>query len=310
MRKEDIYYGSRDGHTRIHAVKWIPDGEIKSILLLIHGMAEHIGRYDEAAAYFAERGILVAGNDLSGHGDSIPEDGMPGYFCEQDPATVLVRDVHRLKKLLQEEYPNVPILILGHSMGSFILRNYMFKYGTGIQGAIIVGTGTKKKIMIKCSIMLAGLQKLFLGDRHVAYLLDKLAFGDKSKIEASHRNDWLCTDHSVVEKYDADPLCGFVFTVNGFRTMLALIDRLNNDSNTAQIPKELPVLMVSGAEDAVGDCGAGVRRAYEKYVAAGMKNIKLKLYENMRHEILNETEKAVVYADIYEFINTVTEQYK
>lgn len=305
MRKEEIVFDSRDGVSKIHAIRWIPEGEVKAVLQIIHGMAEYIERYEHVAEWFTERGILVTGDDHLGHGASVSDGGVYGYFCEQDPATVVVRDVHRLKKMTQEAYPGVPYFIWGHSMGSFILRNYMMKYGTGIDGAIVCGTGGQPKMLVKFAKGLANVQKLFLGGKHVAKMLNTMAFGDKSKLEPGHANDWLCTDHSVVEKYDADPLCGFTFTVNGFITLFTLIDRLNSDKNLSKMPKELPILMVSGSEDEVGENGKGVKRVYDKYMEIGMKNVTLKFYDKMRHEIHNEPIKETLFGDIYEWIEHI-----
>ena len=142
MIKEEFYFDSRDGESRIHAVRYTPDdGNVKGIVQVVHGMAEYVERYENLAEFLTARGILVTGEDHLGHGKSVAEGGTYGYFCEQDPATVVVRDVHRLKKITEESYPEVPYVILGHSMGSFITRNYLCRYGKGVDGAVIVGTG-------------------------------------------------------------------------------------------------------------------------------------------------------------------------
>ena len=142
MIKEEFYFDSRDGENRIHAVRYTPDaGNVRGIVQIVHGMAEYVERYENLAEFLTKRGILVTGEDHLGHGKSVSEGGSFGYFCEQDPATVVVRDVHRLKKITEEQYPQVPYIILGHSMGSFIARNYLCRYGSGIGGAVIVGTG-------------------------------------------------------------------------------------------------------------------------------------------------------------------------
>lgn len=142
MIKEEFYFDSRDGESCIHAVRYTPDdGNVKGIVQVVHGMAEYVERYENLAEFLTARGILVTGEDHLGHGKSVAEGGTYGYFCEQDPATVVVRDVHRLKKITEESYPEVPYVILGHSMGSFITRNYLCRYGKGVDGAVIVGTG-------------------------------------------------------------------------------------------------------------------------------------------------------------------------
>ncbi|MDE7287205.1 MAG: lysophospholipase, partial [Lachnospiraceae bacterium] len=242
----------------------------------------------------------------------VAEDGTYGYFCEQDPATVVVRDVHRLKKMTQEEYPGIPYVILGHSMGSFILRNYLFRYGTGIQGAIVCGTGSQPKALVKVSKMIAALQGVFLGQKHVAKMIDKLAFGSYNKKipDAKTSVDWLCTDNSVVNAYVEDELCGFTFTVNGFKTLFTLLDRLNREENLKAMPKNLPVHFIAGDMDPVGNYGEGVRKAYEDFQKVGMERISLKLYAGDRHELLNEKDKRQVYEDIYPWIMDRVREYQ
>lgn len=163
MKKEEIFFLSRDGKTKIHAVKWIPEGKPICILQIVHGMAEYIERYERLASVLTRQGILVTGEDHLGHGKSVGENGIYGYFCAHDPATVVVRDVHRLKKIVQEQYPGVPYLLLGHSMGSFILRNYLSRYGSGIDGAIVMGTGMQPKAVLNAAKAVTKLQKAFLG---------------------------------------------------------------------------------------------------------------------------------------------------
>ena len=304
VKKEELTFESRDGQSKIHAVRWIPEGKVICILQIIHGMAEYIERYEEVAQYFAQKGILVTGEDHLGHGKSVTEYGTYGYFCHQDPATVVVRDVHRLKKMTQEDYPGIPYVILGHSMGSFILRNYLFRYGTGIQGAIVCGTGSQPKALIKCSKALAAIQGAFLSQKHVAKMLDKIAFGNYNQKITDRRTDfdWLCRDAKVVDAYIRDPLCGFTFTVNGFLTLFTLIDRLNNPENIRNMPKDLPVFFIAGERDPVGNYGEGVRKAYETFERAGMEKLSLKLYPEDRHELLNELDKYQVYEDLYPWI--------
>ncbi len=312
VKKEEFTYDSRDGETKIHAVRWVPEGKVLCILQVVHGMAEYVGRYEALAQYLGEKGILVTGEDHLGHGKSIGGEGIYGYFCDQDPATVVVRDVHRLKKMTQEEYPGMPYVILGHSMGSFIVRNYLFRYGTGIQGAIICGTGSQPKALVKSCLMLTALQGAFLGQKHTAKMIDKLAFGSYNKRIPGARTpfDWLCTDETVVDAYMQDRLCGFTFTVNGFKTLFTLLDRLNREENLKEMPKDLPVHFIAGDMDPVGAYGEGVKKAYEDFKGAGMGRISLKLYAGGRHELLNEKNKMEVYGDIYPWIMERVKEYQ
>jgi Lysophospholipase len=307
-KKEELYFDSRDGVNKIHAVKWIPDRDKPvCILQVIHGMAEYIERYEEFAQVMAEKGILVTGEDHLGHGKSVGENGTYGYFCERDAATVVVRDSHRLKKMVQEQYPGVPYFILGHSMGSFILRNYLCRYGTGIHAAVIVGTGMQPKPLLMMGKAVAAVQKVFTGSKHPSGLLNALSFGSYNKRIPNEKTmmDWLTKDEKIVDAYLEDPLCGFTFTVNGFQTLLELVSRLYKRENLEKMPKELPVLFVAGEADPVGDYGKGVKRAYRSFIDAGMKNVKMKLYENDRHELLNEMDREQVYEDIYQWMSSV-----
>ena len=164
VKKEDFYFDSRDGEHKIHAVRWIPDIDKPAcILQVVHGMAEYIDRYDDFARFLADRGILVVGDDHLGHGKTVNPGEPYGYFCKEDAPTVLVRDEHRLKKMMHEQHVGVPYIILGHSMGSFITRNYLLKYGRGIDGAIIVGTGMQPKPVLKCALAVAAVQKVIFG---------------------------------------------------------------------------------------------------------------------------------------------------
>ncbi len=304
MRKEEFYFESRDNISRIHAVRYTPDGgDVKGVVQIVHGMAEYVERYEEFAAYLTHRGYVVTGEDHLGHGKSVGDNGF-GYFCEQDPATVVVRDVHRLKKMTEQLYPTVPYIILGHSMGSFILRNYLCRYGTGIEGAIIMGTGMQPAAMIGAAAMLAKLIQVFLGDKHVSKLLYTMAFGAYNKRFAPARThmDWLSKDEQKVDEYIANPLCGFIFTVNGFRTLFELIRRMHRTENLEKIPVKLPVLVVSGGDDPVGEYGEGVRRAVASMEAVGLKQLICKLYPTDRHELLNETDRETVMKELVDWI--------
>ncbi|MBO4824621.1 MAG: alpha/beta fold hydrolase, partial [Lachnospiraceae bacterium] len=241
--------------------------------------------------------------DHLGHGKSITDKG-PGFFCKQDPATVIVRDVHRLKKMNQEAYPGVPYFILGHSMGSYMLRNYLCRYGKGIDGAIIMGTGMEPKFRVLGLKAIIAVSSLLGKYSKPCKLADKAATGAYQKRIKNPRTpfDWLTKDEAIVDKYIADPLCGFTFTGNGFKTLAETIWRLYKDSYVSKMPVTLRTFIISGSEDPVGNYGAGPKKVYESFLAQGMQRVQFKLYEGDRHEILNETDKATVYEDIYNWI--------
>lgn len=307
MQTKEIYFTSNDGKSRIHAVEWVPENRPKAILQLVHGMAEHIERYGEFATFMAEHGYLVVGDNHLGHGKSVPENGQKGYFCDGDAASVLVRDEHKLHEAVEGEYPGIPYFILGHSMGSFITRNYLTEYGHEVQGAVIMGTGMQSRTLLGLSKTLAKAEKLFKGDRHVSTFIDKLAFGGYYKKIPGYtmKNEWLTSNLDAVQKYNNDPDCGFTFTVNGFSTLFELIWRLHDEERLGRIPRNLPMLFVSGADDPVGNYGKGVKQAVRTVQKAGVRDVTMKLYPGGRHEILNDREHEEVYEDVLSFYEEI-----
>lgn len=306
IKKEEFFFDSKDGIHKLHAIKWIPENENPvSILQLVHGMAEHIERYDDFATFMAERNILVVGDDHLGHGKSVANENDKGYFCDDDAPKVLVEDEHTLQKRMQEEYPGVPYFVMGHSMGSFVTRNYLAQYGAEIQGSVLCGIGMQPKLLLTVSIALTRLLTFFQGKKHVSKFLDYVCFGSYNKEIENPRtgSDWLTHDEACVDAYIQDPDCGFIFTLNGFMTLFHLIKQLHNQTYVNQMPKDLPIFIVAGREDPVGNYGKAVEGVYHAYQDMGMQDVSCRLYENMRHEILNETEKETVYRDLYRWLD-------
>ncbi|MBQ8822999.1 MAG: alpha/beta fold hydrolase [Lachnospiraceae bacterium] len=301
MRKEEFYYASRDEKTKIHAVRYIPDKvEPWCVLQIVHGMAEHIERYEPFARFLTDRGVVVTGESHLGHGKSVGEGQLQGYFCEVDAATVLVRDVHRLKKMTENIYPNLPYFILGHSMGSFITRNYISRYGTGIQGAVIVASGVMAPGMLKASKTAMNVIAKVHGETHVSKFCDNVAFGNyNTRIQNPKTSaDWLCTDEKVVQKYMEDPMCGFTFTMNGFKGLMELMERAHKPEYLEKVPGKLPLLVLAGEEDPVGNYGQVVTELPRLFAQYGITNVEAKGYKGARHEILNDTCKEDVMEDI------------
>lgn len=303
MTRKDFEFDSRDNETKIHAVKWLPDAEPKGILILVHGMAEHIDRYEPFAAFMCDKGFIVAGNEHLGHGRSVGSNPK-GYFCKRDAATVVVRDVHRLKKTVQEEYPGLPIFIFGHSMGSLITRNYLTRYGTGVNGAIICGTLMMPKALLAGMGFICGILRLIQGSKHPSVFMNKMAFGSYCKKIENPRTpfDWLTKDESIVDEYIADKECGFLFTINGFATLKELLSRLHDKSALDRIPKDIPVLFIYGSEDPCGEYGVAVRGVISQYKELGIKDVTGICYEGDRHELLNETDRDTVMNDVNKWI--------
>lgn len=300
VNKTTLSFPSKDGIHTIYATKWQSDDISPiAILQLIHGMAEHIGRYDEFACHMAQKGYIVVGDDHLGHGRSAKEYGDYGYFCEKKAASVLVMDEHRLKEVMQKKEKELPYFMLGHSMGSLILRNYLIQYGQEIDGAILCGTPNNGSVKVGMARTISGLLKLCGKNREKSAFLDRLVFGSYNKrTEKRTCFDWINIDEKVVDEYMNDPQCGFLFTVNGFDTMFQLSANVNKMSLLKRIPKDLPILLIAGKEDPVGNYGKGVAHVYRQYRQLGIAGAELKLYDNARHEILFEPEKDIVFADI------------
>ena len=300
VNKTTLSFPSKDGIHTIYATKWQSDDISPiAILQLIHGMAEHIGRYDEFACHMAQKGYIVVGDDHLGHGRSAKEYGDYGYFCEKKAASVLVMDEHRLKEVMQKKEKELPYFMLGHSMGSLILRNYLIQYGQEIDGAILCGTPNNGSVKVGMARIISGLLKLCGKNREKSAFLDRLVFGSYNKrTEKRTCFDWINIDEKVVDEYMNDPQCGFLFTVNGFDTMFQLSANVNKMSLLKRIPKDLPILLIAGKEDPVGNYGKGVAQVYRQYRQLGIAGAELKLYDNARHEILFEPEKDIVFADI------------
>lgn len=303
--KETFYYLSSDQTTMIRGMRWIPDGNIKAILQLAHGMSEHIDRYEDFALYLRDRGILVTANDHLGHGESVLSTENLGYFTKNMGNQSILQDMNKLTHITKEAYPDIPFYILGHSMGSFLTRQYIGQYADEVDGAIIMGTGTKPEIVLKSGILLAKLISLFKGEHHRSGLLDRISFSGYTKRLEQVRTefDWLTRDEKIVDSYIADDKCGFVFTLNGFYNMFYSISQAQKVSNLNKMNQELPVLFVAGEEDPVGDYGKGVLKVVRQFQRIGMKCVEYKLYHGDRHEILNELDRDKVYEDIYGWVN-------
>ena len=307
IEKEEFTFDSRDGKTVLYATAWKPEEKPLAILQIVHGMNEYIDRYDRFARFLAGKGILVVGEDHLGHGKSVPEGGTFGYFTEHDAATVIVRDVHRLKKITQEQNPGVPYYILGHSMGSLMLRNYLLRYGNGIDGAILLGTGTPATAFLAGAQILIRSLVAVKGDHYVSRKVTALTFGhymDHIEQPVTYY-DWVTSDPEELDKYVKDPWCtGFTFTLNGFYTLAEMSRRMQIRNLLTRIPKKLPILIASGTEDPVGNWGKDPKDLYDMYINLGLTKVTIKLYSGARHELLNEKNREQVFDDIYNWLKT------
>ena len=308
MVTNNFSFLSNDGKTTIHAVKWTPDnGEYHAILQIIHGMVEFIERYADFASYLTQKGYMVVGHDHLGHGESVSDKADWGYFCEEHPSDVLIEDMNKLRSIIQEENSNIPYFMLGHSMGSFMLRKYLAFYHENLRGAIIMGTGFIPDNMTKLALKITKFVGKIKGTKHRSRLIQSLAFGAAYKeydMTGQHpQNSWLTKDIDIVKAYHADPKCNFTFTVNGYQGLFEAVNFSCNPENVKKISQKLPIFIVSGDKDPVVDIGKGVMNVYNLFKQAGSLDLTYKLYENDRHEIINETDRQIVYDDILSWMN-------
>ncbi len=302
---ENIYYPSHDGVTTIHACLWLPEGEIKGVVQIIHGMAEYAERYAPFAEYLTEQGFAVCADDHLGHGQSVRSQEDLGYFNKRRDINIIIQDIRALQLAVKKQVGSVPYFILGHSMGSFFCRKYISQYGGDFNGTIIMGSGFMSMATLNAALFFVGLDALFCGWRHRSKFIKKLAFGSYNKRfpPARTQNDWLSESSENVDRYEADPLCGFDFTNNGYSVLFNIIKVACSTETIKAVPKNLPVFFVAGANDPVGNYGKGVQKAYDKFKKAGIEEVDITLYENGRHEILNDTCSDKVKEDILAFIN-------
>ena len=307
VKKETFRFLSKDGKTKIHAIKWMPgNGRVRAVMQLSHGMVEYIERYDEFACYLASRGFLVVGHDHLGHGESVIDESEWGYFTQKNPSETVVADIYQVTRIIRSQYPDCPYFIFGHSMGSYLVRKYLTLYSEEVDGAILCGTGRVSSAACRLGMAVCGLLALFRGWHFRSGFVKKSAFGGayaRFCMDGSDpENSWLSTNVESVKKFYADPLCGFDFTLNGYYGLMSTVLYDNQEKYIRNIRRELPIFLISGSEDPVGAAGVGVKRVYQQYIRAGLKNVTMKLYKGDRHELINETDRADVYADVWEWI--------
>ena len=305
--KDEFYFPSKDGDTEIHVIEWRPVGEVKAVLQLCHGMIEYIDRYQEFAEYLCSHGFYVVGNDHLGHGKSVQSKSEYGFFHEKYGNTCIIADMHTLRQRTMQKYPDVPYFMLGHSMGSIIVRQYIPLYGTGLAGAVLLGVVQEQpRLLLHFGRGLCRFLSVFRGWHFRSRLVDKMVTGSFNKRfkPARTRADWVTSDEERLDAYVADPLCSFMFTVNAYYHMLGGMLNMQKKENLFMIPKSLPILFAAGTDDPVGGFGKGVRKVYLKYKAAGIKDLSLRLYAGDRHELLNETDRKQVSLDLYEWMES------
>lgn len=307
MIKTVSSYPSADEKNTVSYKLWAPDEgqEVRAVVQLSHGMCEYVERYAAYAEHLTARGIVFAGNDHLGHGDTAASPDDYGFIADEGGADLLVRDVAQLSAILRAQYPDKKLILLGHSMGSFIARLYLTEFAENLDGVIIMGTGGKKPAGL--GKFVASLVSSFGGNRKRSKLLQALCFAGNLKRTPKEEGvfAWLTKDREIVRAYEADERSGFNFTAAGYYDLFDLISRISGEEWAQKLPTDLPMLLVSGADDPIGGYGKGVGQVAALLSGIGVRDMTVKLFPGDRHEILNETDRADVYAYLDEWIDRV-----
>lgn len=305
MTNNSFYYPSADGIHQIYAQEWKPEGTPRGIVQIVHGICEYSGRYDHFARFLTEQGFLVVAEDHLGHGRTAPDEEERGYFAPKKGWQVVVNDVAELHRRTAAQYPDVPYFILGHSMGSFLTRTYLFRRPQPLAGVILSGTAQQPGAMLFGGRLITRCISLFRGGHYRSGFVHGIALGGYNKPFFPNRtaSDWITRDEAVVDLYVADPLCSFRPTVSLYRDLMQGLTVMQRKSNLREMQKDLPVLFVSGDRDPVGAMGEGVKAAYDSFLEAGCTDITLKLYAGARHELHNELNRDEYFEDIKDWLN-------
>lgn len=302
MQTKDFSFKSATGVCEIHGRQFLPQTQAKAAVAIHHGMAEHMERYTDFITYLTSNGVAVFMHDMANHGSSNQNRAELGFFGKKDGWLGLIKDYKTVFECMRKAYPAVKHIAFGHSMGSFIVRCFDARYPELSSASVYMGTGGTNDaagIGIKVADLIAHIK----GAHHRSEFMDKLAFGKYNvKFEKRTSYDWLTRDQAIVDQYIADPLCGYLFTIKGMADLLHLNTAANSDEWYEKVRKDLPILLISGAEDPVGEYAKGIDEVYNKLLQSGHTAVEEKLYPECRHEVLNELNKEEVYEDLYSFI--------
>lgn len=307
--EEKVLFDSTNGIYKVHGKIMKPlNTEIKGIVQISHGMCEYIDKYDDFANFIMKKGYIVAGHDHIGHGNSVNDEEDYGFFGSKDGYKSMIADLRCMNKIITEKYPDKPVYLLGHSMGSLIARCYSAKFGNELAGLLLCGT-VGPQPLVKAGIKFANLLVNQKGERYRSKLLYNVSldYANIKFLPAKTRYDWVSSDEEEIQRHINDARSKFVFTVKGFSDLFHLVSLANSPMVIKTVPKDLKIIFMSGADDPVGENGNGVKRAFALYKEQGLLNIEMKLYQDKRHELLKEKNKEDVFKDIYNWIQKSSE---
>jgi alpha-beta hydrolase superfamily lysophospholipase len=307
MLTKNFSFQSGDGST-IFVYQWSPDPEInvKGIVQIAHGMAETAARYERFARVLTKKGYLVFANDHRGHGKSAGSLENVGYLADEDGFDWLVKDMHQLTNLIKKDYPDLPVFLFGHSMGSFATQRYIMLYGKELKGTILSGSNGSAALLHNLGFIVSGFEVKKNGRKTKSIRMNHLSFGTFNQAFKPNRTeyDWLSRDNAEVDKYIADPYCGGVFTAGFFYDFMKGLKTLDKRKNVELVPTNLPIYIFSGEKDPVGGAGKGVKKLYDTYKKCGISDISMRLYPDGRHEMLNELNRDEVMLDVVEWLDS------
>ena len=299
--RSEYFFTSSDGKTLIHVNQWTPlNRTIRGVVQIAHGVAEYGARYAPFAQFLCDHGFVVVANDHLGHGQSQIEDRPMVYLGDRNGWQNVVDDMEKIRERTARVFPRVPYFLFGHSMGSFLTRTHLIRYPGKLDGCILCGTGHMNALIVSGGKLIADSEIKKMGAAAYSEKADQLAFGAYNKRFAPNRTsfDWVSLNEENVDAYIADPLCGGKTTLGLFRDMMGGLGIICKQENIKRMDKELPVFFIAGDQDPVGDMGKGVERACTAFKKAGIRDVSIKLYHGLRHEILNEKTRQYVYRDV------------
>ena len=298
MKIKKFTFPSSNGTDTIAATMWIPKGKVRGILQIVHGMQEYMANYDRFARAVCERGFCVAGFDSIGHGNTAPS-GRLGCYNDCDSSEFLVLDIRRMYEIVRKKYRKAPFFIYGHSFGSFQTRLYISRY-RDVSGAIIAGTGEFSAHPMAQYLKILKVKIKNEGGDVRSELVQNIVFGKLvwKFLPMKNRCEWVTRDEGKIREYDEDEKSNFLFSLNGYYTLLSSVMKSDTDAAYENVPKEMPLFIISGSEDGVGDYGKGTKKVYDRFIESGHTKAEMKIFEGARHNLLHETNYEEVHGEI------------